>query len=103
MLWASARGWHSWNFTFYEEDTPVAATTLFSGWEGGDVLIGESRYRIYREQVTSGAFLLEGEGLRLARAGALYALQDSFLVEHIGKRYGLRAESESSRGFILVD
>jgi hypothetical protein len=101
MLCGEARGWHSWNFSFYEDGLPIAATTLFSSWEAGELFLGEARFRIYREQVTSGAFVLEGEGVRIARAGTLYAQPGSIGIECDGNSFELRAESASSRRFIL--
>lgn len=93
MFWGDARGWHSWNFRFYEDGVPVAATTLFSSWEAGELFLGESRFRIYREQVTSGSFVLEGEGARIATAGTLYAQPGSIGIECEGNSFELRADS----------
>lgn len=103
MLRAIPQGWFSSKYTVLENDTTIANID-FSGWrEAGELTIKGSPYRVYREGMMSGSFLLESAGSIHSRAEKPSALYRSFLVEHDGKKYTLEAKSAWSRNFILSE
>jgi hypothetical protein len=103
MLRASPIGWFSWNFILSEDGERLAEINLAWLREAGQLSVGEESYRVYREGIMSGAFVLEKDGVRLARAEKPSALYRSFNVAYDGKYYMLEAESAFRRKFVLKD
>ena len=93
----------SWDFTVLRDGSPVAEIDVSWFREKGVLTVDGVQYPVYREHVMSGAFILEFNGTQLARAEKPSALFRSFLVEHAGKAYTLKAESALFRRFILLD
>jgi hypothetical protein len=61
-------------------------------------------FKVYREGLASGAFLLEDAGGTIvARAEKPNALFRSFAVEHAGRTMVLRAHTPVGRAFVLED
>jgi hypothetical protein len=103
MLKAVPKSWLSSDYKLLENDTTV--TIIDSSWwrEAAELTIKGSIYRVYREGLMSGSFVLEGGGSILARAEKPSAFYRSFLVEHGGKKYTLEAESAMLRKFVLSE
>ncbi|OPY04941.1 MAG: hypothetical protein A4E61_00504 [Syntrophorhabdus sp. PtaB.Bin184] len=104
MLRAEPKGWFSWKFTIFDDDDePIAAIDI--GWmrETGELKLGGRIYRLFREGFFGGAFILEENGVELARAEKPSSLFRSFTVTNNGKEYGLRAASPVERMFILSE
>jgi hypothetical protein len=80
---------------------PVADIDISWWCEKGVLLVLESAYKVYREGVMSGAFVLESEGTILVRAIKPSVFLRSFIIEHAGKQYTLR--SASGRKCRLLD
>ncbi len=60
-------------------------------------------YRVYREGLMSGDFILASGESVLARAKKPSALRRTFIIEHGGRHYTLRAKSAFQRAFELLD
>jgi len=103
MLRATPVSWFSWNFLVSDGDNPVAEINLAWLREAGQLSVGETSYRVYREGVMSGAFILEKDGVRLARAEKPSAVFRSFVVDYNGRSFTLEAESALRRKFVLKD
>src|SRR5262244_1926475 len=103
MLRATPVSWFSWNFLVSDEGAPVAEINLAWLREAGQLSVGEESYRVYREGVMSGAFILEKDGTRLAKAQKPSAVFRSFAVDYNGRRFTLEAESAFRRKFVLKD
>ena len=103
MLRAAPASWFSWNFVLSQDGEPVAEINLAWLREAGQLSVGAESYRVYREGVMSGAFVLEKDGVQLARAEKPSAMFRSFNVHCNGKAYTLEAESAFRRKFVLRD
>ena len=103
MLRAIPKGWFSWDFTVMEGSRPVADIDI-SWWREKGVLTVEGKsYKVYREGLMSGAFILESGGSVLARAEKPSAFLRHFEIDHDGRRYTLRAKHAWGRAFELLD
>ena len=104
MLRGVPKSWFSTGYKLLENNTTIAIVDLSNWREAGELTIKGSTYRVYREGLMSGAFLLEDDtGSILSRAEKPSALYRSFLVEHGGRTYTLEAESTWFRKFILSE
>jgi hypothetical protein len=102
MLKAVPKTWFSWDFTIFEGDRPVADIDISWWRERGRLVVRDESYAVYREGLLSGAFVLEAEGRVLARADKPSAFLRSFVVEHEGRSYTLRARSPFRRELVLL-
>ena len=104
MLNAIPKQWFSWDFRILEEGRDVAEMDLSFWREKGVLSVEGIPYRVYREGLASGAFMLENPGGQvLAKAEKPNALRRSFLVEYEGRKLRLEAESSFERAFVLRD
>lgn len=101
MLSAVPDGWFSWNFTIFDDHKAIAKIDLAWVREAGELYLEGSNYRVCREGLLSGSFIIEKEGLVLARAEKPSALIRSFKVEYNNKSYILEAASALQRKFVL--
>jgi hypothetical protein len=94
--------WYSWDVTVTDESRTVA--DIATNWlrEQGALTIDGTTYRLYREALLSGAFVLEHAGSVLARAEKPSFFSREFVVYHDGREYTLRPESLFRRAFILM-
>jgi hypothetical protein len=103
ILQAVPTHWFSWNFTV-TQGSEVLANIDVSWWrERGVLTIDGKRYRVYREGLASGDFVLESPEIIVARATKPSAFRRAFIVEHSGRQYTLRANWPSRRAFRLLD
>jgi len=101
MLRAVPNGWLSWNFTIYEDNKAIAKIDLAWLREAGELNLDGSNYKVYREGLVSGSFIIEKEGMVLARAEKPSALIRSYKVNYNNKSYVLEAVSALLREFVL--
>jgi hypothetical protein len=101
MLRAVPNGWLSWNFTIYDNDKAIAKIDLAWVREAGELNLDGSIYRVYREGLLNGAFILEKEGQILAFAEKPSALIRSYKVDYNNTNYTLEAASALQRQFVL--
>ncbi len=102
MLRAEPKGFFSWKFTIFDEgNRNIAEIDIRWVREAGEVRLDGREYRIYREHLFGGAFVLEEDGKEVARAEKPSALFRSFVVRHNGKEYVLQAASPVVRTFVL--
>lgn len=95
--------WYSWDVTVTDESRPVADIATSWWREKGELTIGDTTYRVYREAPMSGAFVLEHAGCVLARAEKPSVFRRTFVIRHAGREYTLRRESMFRRAFVLLD
>ena len=103
MLRATPKQWCSWNFAVTEGSQALANIDISWWREKGVLTVHGVDYRVYRERMMSGDFILEAAGSVVARAAKPSAFHRSFTIVHEGKRYTLRAKSVFRRGFVLLD
>ena len=102
MLTATPKRWFSWDFTVQEGSQPIAKIDHSLWREKGTLTIEGKDYRVYREGVMRGEFVLESDGKVLARAEKPSAFRRSFVVTHAGREYTLQAQSALRRPFVLL-
>jgi hypothetical protein len=104
MLELVPLGWFSWDFSIFQNGSPIGQIRISSSWrEKGVLAVGGSSYNVYRERLMSGQFILELNGTQLARAEKPSALRSSFTVQHEGKTYILKVESAFRQSFLLLE
>lgn len=104
MLRAYPQSWFSWKFKIVNEGgRDIAAIDI--GWvrENGELRLGEKTYRLYREKLFGGAFIIEDDGQELARAEKPSAFLRSFAVAYGDRRFTLQAASAVVREFRLTE
>jgi hypothetical protein len=104
MLRAYPQSWFSWKFRILN-DSDRQIATIDIGWvrESGELKLGEKIYRLYREGLLGGAFILEYGGRELARAEKPSAFLRSFSVSYRGRQFTLQAASPVTREFRLIE
>jgi hypothetical protein len=101
VLNAIPRSWFSWSFAVLEGAQPVADIDVSWWREKGELTVQGSPYKVYREGVLSGAFILESAGSVLAQAKKPSLFRRLLILEHAGKRYTL--QPSLGRKFLLFD
>lgn len=101
MLKAVFKSWFSWDFTIYDEMTPMAQIEMAWAREVAEMKFGNATYTMSREGRFSGAFLLKSGARVVARAEKPSALQRSFKIEYQNKQFTLVAAAAFSRKFFL--
>jgi hypothetical protein len=96
-----AAHWYSWDFNVTDGDRNIANLDLSAWGEKGVLTIDGVAHRVYREGVGSGDFLLERDGIVLARATKPSAFRSAFEVRHDGRTYELAKESFWQRRFVV--
>jgi len=93
--------WYSWDFDVVEGERHIANLDLSAWAEKGVLTIDGVAHRVYREGVGSGDFLLERDGIVLARATKPSAFWNAFEVRHDGRTYELVKESVWRRRYVV--
>ena len=104
MLRAYPQSWFSWKFRILDvSDRHIA--TIDIGWvrEDGELCLAERTFRLFRERLFGGAFILEYNGQEVARAQKPSAFLRSFAVSYRGRRFKLQAASPVVREFRLIE
>jgi hypothetical protein len=103
MIEAVPKGIFSNGFQLQQDGRLIADLSASSWREKADVEIDGEAFRLYREGMMSGAFVLEWNGKTLARAIEPSAFSERFELE-VGRRsFTLRKESMWSRRFGLFE
>jgi hypothetical protein len=97
------RGWFSWDFNVLQNGAPIAEIDISSWREKGVLVVGGSTYKVYREGLMSGRFILEVNGSQMAYAAKPSAWQRLFTVQHEGRTYILKAKAAFGRTFLLLE
>lgn len=103
MLHAIPKRWFSWDFDVMRGDEVLGDIDMSLWREKGVLNVGGEAYRVYREGLMSGDFVLESAGSILARAQKPSAWRRSFTIEHAGRTYTLRAASVFRRALTLFE
>ena len=102
MLTAYPRSWLSWDFTLAKDGQALASIDLSSWREKGNIIVANATYRVYREGLCSGAFVLESNGTVVARASKPSAWTRRLVMEVGGAQFELKPLSAFGRGFRLL-
>jgi hypothetical protein len=102
MLTATPRNVFSSNFTLRSEDEPLAELNRSSLLEKGTIEVANTTYRVYREGLLSGAFVLETNGRVCARAEKPSAMTRRIVIDAEDIQLELRPRSTLSRSFQLL-
>ncbi len=100
MVRAEPHSMFSWDFTVYEDGSPVAELDLAWIREAGDVVIDDVPCRMYRDGLL-GDFVLEARGFTLVRAVKLSVFLRTFEITYDDVQYTLKAQSPFLRAFEL--
>jgi len=103
MLTVIPKSWFSWDFTVLEGSRAVADIDVSWWREKGILTVDGINYKVYREGLMSGTFILELDGVVIACAEKPKGFHRAFLIEYAGKQYTLRAKSAFRREFLLLD
>lgn len=104
MMRAIPKQWFSWDFRVLDGGREVAEMGLSLWREKGSLSIEGRPYRVYREGLAHGAFVLENPGGQVVvRAEKPSALLRSFLVAYDGRQLRLEARTPFGRTFVLRD
>lgn len=103
ILNAIPKHWFSEDFIVMDGARQVAEMDLTWWREQGLLRVQDVPYKVYRERLMSGAFILEAAGSVVARAEKLDVFLRRLLIEHKGRWFILRAKSAFGREFILYD
>lgn len=103
ILYAVPKSWFSRNYDIMEKPRQVAELDMSWWREQGWLAIEGVSYKICRERLMSGAFILETAGTSVARAEKPNPLFRQFLIESEGRRLWLKAKSVFSREFALFE
>ncbi|HVS00668.1 MAG TPA: hypothetical protein VMW27_28875 [Thermoanaerobaculia bacterium] len=102
MLEAKPPGLFSRDFDIEAEGRKIAFLDIALWREAGEVLIEGQPYKLYREGLMSGAFLLEKEGQVVARAIKVSAFRSQFDLELGTHRCSLKRASIFGRSFSVL-
>lgn len=101
MIEAIPGGLFSKDFSLHEQGRLLAELDVSSWREKAELEIGGTPYRLYREGLVSGAFVLESDDGILARAAKPSPWRHRFEVELGGRSYTLQRLSVFGRRFGL--
>jgi hypothetical protein len=93
MLTAIPRHWFSWDFTLFEKDRSLAEIDMSAWREKGELTVTNTTYRVYREGLFSGAFILEGNGAVVARAEKPSAMTRRVVLNFGSTQFELKPRS----------
>ena len=103
MLTAIPKRWFSWDFTVMDGAQAVGEIDVSCWREKGMVTVEGIDYRVYREGLMSGDFILASNDSVLARASKPSAFRRAFTIQYAGREYTLLAKSALRRAFALLD
>lgn len=98
---AIPKRWFSWDFYVLDGARQVAEIDVAWWREQGQLTVEGVPYKVNREGLMSGDFVLEAAGAVMARAEKPEALLRRFLIEYEGREFTLRAKSVFRRKFTL--
>ncbi|MGE5605573.1 MAG: hypothetical protein ACM3YE_07780, partial [Bacteroidota bacterium] len=101
-LYTIPKSWFLWDFYVCDGTRQVAEIDVAWWREKGSLTVEGIPYKVYREGLMSGAFILEAAGTVVARAEKPEAFFRRLLIEYGGRQFLLKAESVFGRGFILL-
>jgi hypothetical protein len=101
MLIAEPHGWFSRTYNLHWDGQFVARIDLASFRETAEVEIVGQRYRLFREGLLGGAFVLKKNGRTMARAVKPSWAVRRFEIEWEGRQLELEATSMFSWRFVL--
>jgi len=93
--------WFSWNFAVEDAQRHVADLDVSWWRDRGTLIVNGTSYRVYREGLVSGDFVLETDGGTLARATKVSAFRRAFELSYADSTYTLRARGPFWRSFVL--
>jgi hypothetical protein len=102
-LRAIPKSWFSRDFYVLDGARQVAVMDLSKWREQGLLMVEGTPYKVYRERLMSGAFILETAGSVVVRAEKPSAFLRRFLIEYQGRQFMLQAKSVFGREFTLFD
>ena len=90
MLEAIPRHWYSWHDDLMEGVTRLAEVRVSSWRDAGQLTVGQNTFRVYRQGLFKGAFLLESNGSILAQAEKPSVFRRWLDIQHQGRHYILK-------------
>jgi hypothetical protein len=102
MLEAKPVSMFSRDFSIEAEGKRIALLDVSCWKEAGEISIEDESYRLFRERLMSGAFILEKEGQAVARAIKPSAFRSRFDLELAGRHCTLNPDSFFRRSFSVL-
>ncbi|HEX2206805.1 MAG TPA: hypothetical protein VHG93_03930 [Longimicrobium sp.] len=99
MIEAVPTSWFSGDYLLQQPHGTVAELDVSAWREKAEFEVQGGRYRLSREGMRSGAFVLESQGQMLARAVKPSAFRARFEVQFAGRTYELRRGGWASSSF----
>ena len=103
MLRIAPQRWFSWDFTVSQGSEPVAEIDISWWRDRGELTVQGASFRVSRQGMMSGDFLLESDRGVMARATKPSMMRRLFVVQHEATTYTLRPRSVLGRTFVLLD
>ena len=100
MMIGSAH-WYSLDFNVSEGERHLAHVDVSAWKEKGILTINGVAHRVYREGALHGDFLLERDGIVLARATKPSAFRSVLVIRHDGRTYELARASLWRRRYVV--
>src|SRR5262245_33898741 len=91
--------WYSWDFDIRDAERRLARVEMSAWREKGVLNVDGINHRVYREGLMSGDFILERDGLVLAKATKPSAIRRSFTLSYKNREYTVRKRSAWGRAF----
>jgi len=100
---AIPRHWYSWHYDLMEGVTRLAEVRVSSWRDAGQLTVGQNIFRVYRQGLCKGTFLLESNGSILAQAEKPSVFRRWLDIQHQGRHYILKTVSVFGRKLVLLD
>ena len=97
------RSLFKWQFDVFEHNSLVADIDLKLWKEGADVEIKGESFRIFRDGLFRGEYVLEAHRTEVVRARKTSAFRRRFEVNFAGRRFVLAANSLFRRTFVVIE
>ncbi|HEV3050828.1 MAG TPA: hypothetical protein VGX50_10985 [Longimicrobium sp.] len=103
MIVAVPRKWFSGDYLLQQAHGTVADLDVSAWREQGEFDVAGGRYRVYREGMASGAFVLEKSGQTLARAVKPSAFKARFEIQAGGRAFTMHRPRWWRSDFALLE
>jgi len=101
MLRIVPKSLFNWTFKIFQGGQPIAVIDRSMVREAGELILEEAYYKLYREGLINGRYLLERDDAIVAWAEKPSAFRNVFEVNYGEQRYVLKKKSAFLRLFLL--
>lgn len=98
---AKPKSWLSWDFTITFNDKEIAELDLVSFSKEGSFAVNHYKYKVSREGVFSGDFLLESYNNIVAKANKPSAFRRRFFIKALDQEFELCPKSIFGKSYVI--